>query len=761
MDIIRTDRERCRGCHACVRHCPVKAIRVTSAGTTDVSPGRCIGCGRCLQVCSQQARSAVTDLERARRLLGRREPAVAVLAPAFPAYVGDLRPGQLVAALLRLGFQGVREGAVGTDLLAVRPEIRPAAPKQPPVILSHCPAVVALTERHFPQLLRNLCPTVSPLVAAARAIRASATGPVRVITFGSCFAAKLEAADDQMAEDVDAALTFAEMNALLDEAGIDPACLADRPFQGPPPRRGRLFPLSGGVLPALGLPGPSGGDILSAEGSDNVLDALRDLAAGRIAPRLLDLRLCRGGCLGPPDGNSRLSPFARGQLVRQYAERYAPGDSETAPRTTPEPELRRRFGNRRQSRDLPSGENIRRILHATDKFAERDELNCGACGYAGCREHAAAVCRGLAREDMCLPFFVKRLEAERRELRQTVALARHDPHPRNGAIDLVARDAPTRRILRLIDDVAPGNSAVLLRGECGTGKETMGRILHGRSSRAARPLAVVNCTALDGEGLLRKLLGAPGENRSEPRTRGLLEMASGSTVLLDEIGDAPPPVQQALVRLLEDGTLQPPGADGPIPADVRLLVTSRCDLEQGLRQGWFSRELFFLLSSCTLVLPPLHARPESLPELARRQLTRAGRRLNRRLTAIEPAAMELLTRYRWPGNIRELADVIERTAILCDGPVLRAEHLPPSLADGSLAVACDDAADADFRTRRDRQMERVEKSLLERYLRETSGNVSAAAQRANLPRRTFYRLLERHGIKRRDFAARSAKTDKP
>jgi DNA-binding NtrC family response regulator len=758
MGVIQTDQERCRGCYACVRHCPVKAIRVTPAGT-DLSPGRCIGCGRCLQVCSQQARSAVTDLERARRLLQRREPAVAVLAPAFPAYAGDVRPGQLVAALLQLGFQAVCEGAVGADLLAERPEIRPAEPKQPTVILSHCPAVVALTERHFPQLLRNLCPTVSPLVAAARAVRANATEKVRVITISSCFAAKLEAADDQVAEDVDAALTFAEMNELLDEAGIDPARLSDRPFHGPPPRHGRLFPLSGGALPALGLSArPDTGEILSTEGSGNVLDALRDLAAGRIGPRLLDLRLCRGGCLGPPDGSSRLSPFARGRLVRQFAERCAGSD---ATRTVSTPPLGRRFNNRQQGQELPSGENIRRILHATDKFTERDELNCGACGYAGCREHAAAVCRGLAREDMCLPFFVKRLEAERQQLQQTVALARHDQSPHNEAADLVARDAPTRRILHLVNELASGNGAVLVRGECGTGKETVARIIHGRSPRAARPLAMINCSALSGDELFRKLFGAPGETRSEPRTRGLLEMASGSTVLLDEIGDAPPAVQQALVQLLTGGTLQPPGGEGPIPVDVRLIATSHRDLEEGQRQGWFSDELFFLLSSCTLVLPPLRARPESLPELAQRQLGRAGRRLNKRLTAIDPAAMKVLARYHWPGNIRELAGVIEQAATLCEGTLLRAEHLPPGLAEASLQPERDAANDVDFRTRRGRQLERVEKSLLERYLRETGGNVSAAAQRANLPRRTFYRLLERHDIKRRDFVARPPKTDKP
>lgn len=114
MGHIQTDTQRCRRCFACVRHCPVKAIRVTRQGT-DLSPGRCIGCGRCLQICTQQARHAVKDLERCRRLLKHKEPMAAVLAPSFPAYLGDMRPGQLIAGLRQLGFGMVVEGAWGLN----------------------------------------------------------------------------------------------------------------------------------------------------------------------------------------------------------------------------------------------------------------------------------------------------------------------------------------------------------------------------------------------------------------------------------------------------------------------------------------------------------------------------------------------------------------------------------------------------------------------------------------------------------------------
>lgn len=252
MGLIQTDPHRCRACHACVRHCPVKAIRV-SADSAATDPARCIACGRCLQACSPQARTAGGALQRVRRLLDRREPTVAVLGPAFPAFYGDWQPGRLVAAIRQLGFQGVHEGAVGADLLArVVPGLL-SAQGQPPCILSHCPAVVALVERHFPQLLRHLLPVVTPLVAAARLIRKPLDQTPRIVLISSCFATKGEMADDQIADSVDAALTFAELNLLLSDAGHTPQRLGEEDFTGPAGGPGRRFPLPAAALSVLGL----------------------------------------------------------------------------------------------------------------------------------------------------------------------------------------------------------------------------------------------------------------------------------------------------------------------------------------------------------------------------------------------------------------------------------------------------------------------------------------------------------------------------
>lgn len=748
MGLIQTDPHRCRACHACVRHCPVKAIRV-SADSAATDPARCIACGRCLQACSPQARTAGGALQRVRRLLDRREPTVAVLGPAFPAFYGDWQPGRLVAAIRQLGFQGVHEGAVGADLLArVVPGLL-SAQGQPPCILSHCPAVVALVERHFPQLLRHLLPVVTPLVAAARLIRKPLDQTPRIVLISSCFATKGEMADDQIADSVDAALTFAELNLLLSDAGHTPQRLGEEDFTGPAGGPGRRFPLPAAALSVLGLGTASDPEVLSAEGADNVLEILRDLAAGRIHPRLVDLRWCRGGCLAGSDGGSRLSAFARAPLIRHYAATAKPAGEIGVDDVLPRSDLQRRFTHRHPARDLPDGEHIRRILQATDKYAIGDELNCGACGYPTCREHAAAVCRGLAREDMCRPWFIKRLSAQSRQMEQRYQLARLVLSGREQVGDLVARDAPTRKLLQIGRELAATESPLLLRGEPGTGKKTLARLIHDSSPRAALPMALVNCSGRTAEQLLRMLRGpdAPGIEGSEP-PGGLLLMASGSTLVLEEIGDAPAEIQSFLAEVLNRSHFSLPGGKIEQPLNVRLIATSSRNLEAGLQEGWFNRDLYVHFSLCSLNLPPLRARGDSLPELVRTLLRRAAQRLHLQVSDMEPAVLKILQDHDWPGNLDELANVLERAALLADGAPIRAEHLPLLPTAGPAADSAE--RHRDFRASRDRQLQGIEHSLLERFLHENNGNVSAAARSANLPRRTFYRLLERHGLQRRE-----------
>ena len=185
---------------------------------------------------------------------------------------------------------------------------------------------------------------------------------------------------------------------------------------------------------------------------------------------------------------------------------------------------------------------------------------------------------------------------------------------------------------------------------------------------------------------------------------------------------------------------------------MRLIAATNKNLEAGVKEGWFREDLFYRLNVFTITMPPLRSRLESLPELVHHFLERASKRVNKSLVGIEERATLAMRQYPWPGNIRELQNIIERAAVLTRDNVIRLENLPVVFAELALQGSADEAgADTSFRGERERHVSQVEAGLIKRYLRETGGNVSAAARMAGVPRRTFYRMLSRHGLSGADF----------
>jgi transcriptional regulator with PAS, ATPase and Fis domain len=401
---------------------------------------------------------------------------------------------------------------------------------------------------------------------------------------------------------------------------------------------------------------------------------------------------------------------------------------------------------------MPSGERIRQILQTTDKFEPGDELNCGACGYMRCREHAVAVYRGLAVADMCLPHSLKRLEEDRTILTQKYELAQRALAEQFGDTDIVGRDPRTLEVLRLIHQVGPTPTTVLIRGESGTGKELTARAIHAQSQRADRPLVTVNCTTLTDSLLESELFGhrKGAFTGAVADKRGLFEAANGGTIFLDEIGDITPKLQAELLRVLDSGEIRAVGDSTAVRVDVRLIAATNKNLELGIREGWFREDLFYRLNVFTITMPPLRSRLESLEELLQVFLARASKRVNKTLVGIEERAIHAMRRYHWPGNIRELQNIIERAAVLTHNEVIHLENLPVIFAELALQ-APEESAPTGFRGQRLKHLTQVEKNLLIRYLRETGGNVTAAAERAGIPRRTFYRLLDRYQLNGADF----------
>jgi transcriptional regulator with PAS, ATPase and Fis domain/iron only hydrogenase large subunit-like protein len=749
MEPIVTYKERCRRCYSCVRTCPVKAIKVDQ-GFAQIIYDRCIGCGNCLS-CPQKAKVVVDRMVRTQELLTSSAPVVAVLGCSFPAFFNAITPGQLVAGLKSLGFLEVHEGAYGARMIAARYRETLKEAHQP-MISSHCPAVVDLVERHFPKLLPNLMGTVSPMIAMGRFIKGILGEGTKIVYISTCIAAKFEIQAKESANAIDVVLTYQEIDKLFKSRGINPASLGEVPFDGIDPGKGRLFTLTGGPLKVFDIePDFLDTETISSEGESHTLDIIRDLSAGRIAPSFVDLRFCDGGCVDGPARDRELNHFYKRKLIvchnnNQPSYRTAPHYLSAAAL----PDLQRSFSDKSHRLPGPGKDDIKHILHSTNKFAQGDELNCRACGYNTCREHAVAVYQGLADIEMCLPHNIQQIEEDRGRLMQKYELVRRELDRQAGDDLIVGDDPGIQEVLRLISQVGPTPTTVLIRGETGTGKELTARAIHRMSQRNDKPLVTVNCTTITDSILESELFGHKKGSftGAVADKKGLFEAANGGTIFLDEIGDITPKLQAELLRLLDLGEVRPVGGTSIQKVDVRLIAATNKNLEMGVQEGWFREDLYYRLNVFSILLPPLRDRTNSIPALAQHFLEKARKKLNKNIAGIEERAVMAMQHYPWPGNIREMQNIIERCSVLAQDSIIRLENLPTVFSDTYECCADDEVnrRRASFKAERELHVSRTEKNLVRRYLEETGGNVAKAARHANIPRRTFYRLIEKHGI---------------
>ncbi|HBA87707.1 MAG TPA: sigma-54-dependent Fis family transcriptional regulator [Geobacter sp.] len=753
---IVTITDQCRKCYSCVRSCPVKAIKVEKS-YTEIMFDRCIGCGNCLSNCPQHAKVIADNVVVTEALLTSGDPVIAVLGCSFPAFFHYATPGQLSAGLRQLGFAEVHEGASGVELIAgeYRNAIKNATL---PLISSHCPAVVDLVERHYPQLIQNLVGVVTHMVAMGRCLKQTLGDHVKVIYISSCIAGKFEVQAEQTKGAVDVLLTYRELESIFKDRGIDLASLAEEPFDGREPHMGRIFSLSQGSFQAFGIEtDPLDTEIVTAEGEVNVMGIIRDLAAGRISPKLVDLRFCYDGCIGGPGRNKELTEFSRRNMVISHFRKKIAYHPSQLHRDGCEPvQLSRTFSDKHVKLPTPKGGDIKKILQATNKFTQKDELNCRTCGYRTCREYAVAVYQGLADLEMCLPHNLQQLEEERGRLIQKYELAKRELDREYGDEFIVGTDSSTLEALDQIKQVGPTPTTVLVRGESGTGKELAARAIHRYSKRNDKPLVTVNCTTITDSLLESELFGHKKGSFTGAimEKKGLFEAADGGTIFLDEIGDITPKLQAELLRVLDLGEVRPVGGTAPKRVDVRLIAATNKSLEDGVRDGWFREDLYYRLNVFSITMPPLRERVESIPQLAHYFLEKARNKLNKPIVGIEERAINAMVKYPWPGNIREMQNVIERAAVLTHDEIIKLGNLPLAFAE-SYAEEAEDVIDLrSFKKEREPHVLRVEKKLIQRYLADAGGNVSKAAQLANIPRRTFYRLLDKHGLKGRTIRAR-------
>jgi len=423
MSIIYTEREKCKGCYACIRECPAKAIKVEE-GLAQVMKERCIVCGNCLKVCATEAKRAESDTGLVWQLLGQHPSVIAVISSSFPAAFPEIRPGQLVAAIKKLGFSEVIEDSFGAELIGREYAQLVTTSKDKTILSSNCPAVVAYIEKYHPQLTNNLAPIVSPTIAMGRAIKWRYNPEAKVVFIGPCVAKKAEAKKDERVTGViDAVLTFAELKEMFAAKGIAAEAEKEEQFCGPKPNLGRLMSVSGGLLKVIGLSDDIlRSDVISAHGRDYVVKILREFEQGDITARFINLYFCHG-CIDGPVIDNELSGFRRKELVANYTASNAdPAQTEKDVQQYTGMDLSRKFTPESIGLATPSDEDVRGVLEQMNRAKPEDQFNCGACGYNTCRELAIAVCQGLAEVDMCWPYVLQRLKTTQEGLIQTEKL---------------------------------------------------------------------------------------------------------------------------------------------------------------------------------------------------------------------------------------------------------------------------------------------------------------------------------------------------
>ncbi len=412
IPLVTTIKERCRVCYTCVRECPAKAIRI-SDGQAEVLSGRCVGCGNCVRVCSQHAKQVLSSIERVQALLAGPDRVAACLAPSFPAEFDDVEYHRLVGMIRALGFRLVTEVAFGADLVAERYRELLAETNGHRYIETCCPAIVSFVERYHPNLVGALAPIVSPMVAQARALRELYGGDLKVVFIGPCIAKKGEADSVVFRSDVDAVLTFVELRQMFVAAGITPISVQGCDLDPPHGAAGALFPISRGMLQAAAIAEDlATGDVVSASGRSSFVEAIKEFEAGDLDAKLLEV-LCCDGCIMGAGMRSQAPLFNRRSCVSHFVRRRLAGLDVDRFRRDVERfsklDLSRSFASNDQRVAAPSEEELLQILSRLGKLEPEDELNCGACGYETCREHAVAIYKGLAEQEMCLPHTIDRL----------------------------------------------------------------------------------------------------------------------------------------------------------------------------------------------------------------------------------------------------------------------------------------------------------------------------------------------------------------
>lgn len=402
---IYTERAECRDCYKCVRECPVKAIKIEDAHAAVVE-SLCTLCGHCVNICPMNAKKIRNDLSRAQLLVQRKKKVYVSLAPSYRSEFAEHPDARIIAGLMRLGFAGVSETALGAEEVSRHVAENIAKKKSGLHISSACPAVVEYICKYMPQHRDNITQLLSPVLAHCRLLRATYGEDIGIVFVSPCIAKKKEA--DLFPHLLDLALTFEELSAWFSEAGIDIGSIEahDESFVPRPTQEGALYPVDGGMIAGVKAYMPPAAErpfymaVSGLEAITKTLHGVEELANQR--PVFLELLACEGGCINGPCVREQDKTALKRYRVIETADYH---DEKKDPAITYK--IERAIADEAVAETHYTHAQIGETLRGLGKYTERDELNCSGCGYDSCRDLARALLDGRAEKTMCVSYMRK------------------------------------------------------------------------------------------------------------------------------------------------------------------------------------------------------------------------------------------------------------------------------------------------------------------------------------------------------------------
>jgi iron only hydrogenase large subunit-like protein len=456
--VLYINNNKCRNSYSCVRVCPVNAIEVKpQEAHPNIVSNRCIGCGLCYIACTPHAIEFRDSRESTKELLKSERKTVAIIEPSISSEFDDITDYRKFVAMIRsLGFDYVHEVSFGVDLIAAEYARLFSKAEGKYLITANCPSIVKMIEKYNPEMVPNLAPLVSPMIATAKVVKGLYGDDISIVQIGPCIDAKDEVLNFDSGKLIDEVLTFVELRQLFDEFKIQERLVKMSDFDPPHGKWGALYPLPAGIIQAGGIKRDMvSSRVITASGKEEILEAISDFDKHiDTINHHFNLFFCHGCMLGPGIKQHK-ERFRRRALVRKYAEKRVSQLDEAMWKKNMERWSKLDFSrtftpNDRRIPDPPQ-EAINEVLKIIGKENPNDEINCGACGYLSCHDFAMTVAKGLAIPEMCHTFNLrnkqeyietlrqtnKKLAETKKALKESEELARHEKEVAQSASDMM------------------------------------------------------------------------------------------------------------------------------------------------------------------------------------------------------------------------------------------------------------------------------------------------------------------------------------